>query len=44
MRRVWVLAAALLVAVLVGCSSEIVEPTPDYPTMPPIVPGPEDQP
>lgn len=43
MSRIWAFAAALLLVALVGCSSEIIEPTPDLPTMPPTVPSPEDQ-
>lgn len=44
MARVWALAAALLLAALLGCSSEIIDPTPDLPTLPPTVPIPEELP
>ena len=43
MARIWALAVALLLAALVGCAGEIVEPTPDLPMMPPTVPSPEEQ-
>jgi len=42
MARVWALLAALMLAALIGCAGEIVEPTPDRPTLPPTVPSPDE--